>query len=185
MKNKLSHISKKSRMIAATAFVLGIVAMDGSFAYADTTQTIEKNRPMDSIVNAIATKFNLNSSEVQTVVSTVMESERSARETQGKVDQATRIAEAVIDGKITQTQADLISSKLSELKTSREVNQEADKNLTQEERQAKMKEERENTKEWATNNNIPMNFLQPRENRKAGFGGLENHKRNDKTSTID
>ncbi len=161
MKNKLSNISKKSKMIAATAFVLGMVSI-GGVACINTTLAAEKPNQMSSLISVIAERFNLNSSEVEAVVNEVMQSERFAREAQGKVDQAEKLSQAVTDGKITQAQADLITNKLSELK-------EANKNLTREERQL----EQESLKEWATSNNIPMNFLQcggqrgPGENEKA------------------
>lgn len=162
-------------MIAATAFVLGLAAVGGSFVYADTSSTTAKNNPMNSLVSAIATKFNLNSSDVQTVVNDVMKTERSTRETQEKVDQATKLAKAVTDGKLTQTQVDLISVKLSEMETEREANRELDKDLTKEERKIKMETERETIKEWATSNNIPVNFLQLGEDGRQN-GGERNNK---------
>jgi hypothetical protein len=123
---------------------------------------------MSAIVNAISTNFNLNSSDVQTVINDVMESQRSNHVEQEKVDQTARLNQAVIDGKITQTQADLISTKLSEMKTIRESNQDTNQILTQEERQNKMQAEKESLEEWATENDIPMNFFQPRENGHEG-----------------
>jgi hypothetical protein len=173
MKNKLSNISKKSKMIAATAFVLGLTAVSGGLAYAaDTSVTTSSNNPMDSLVSAIATKFNLNSADVEVVVKNVMESERSVKEAQAKTNQATRLTQAVTDGKITQAQAGLITAKMSEMQASREANKDANQNLTQEERQTMMKAEKESIKEWATSNNIPMNFLQSGDHRgpRGGFG---------------
>jgi len=175
MKNKISNISKKSKMIAVTAFVLGLAIMgQATYVSANTNPTMNQNNPMSSLVSAIATNFNLNTSDVQTIVDEVMQSERSAREAQGKVDQAEKLAQAVIDGKITQTQADLITSKLSEMKTSID----SDKDLTQEERQL----QQESLKEWATSNNIPMNFLQCGGNDHEGQRGPgENNKAPNKT----
>ena len=165
MKNKLSNISKKSKMIAATAFVLGMVSI-GGVACINTTLAAEKPNQMSSLISVIAERFNLNSSEVEAVVNEVMEAERSTREAQAKVREAEKLAQAVTDGKITQAQADLITSKLFEIR-------EANKDLTREERQL----QKESLKEWATSNNIPMNFLQWEGQRGLG----ENNKAPNKT----
>lgn len=174
MKNKLSHVSKKSRMIAATAFVLGLAVVGGNFAYADTLSAIDKNNPMSSLVSAIATKFNLNSAEVQTVVDDVMKAERTGHMAEMQANQATRLTQAVTDGKITQVQANLITAKVAEMKASMEANRTANQNLTEEERKTKMQAEQASLKAWATANNIPMNFLSQFGGR--GHGGFDGHK---------
>lgn len=158
MKNKLSHISKKSKMIAATAFVLGLVAVGGGVANADTAPNV-KNNPMSSVVNAIATKFNLNSTEVQAVVDDVMKTEHAKMEATQKQERVTRLAAAVTAGTITQAQADLIVAKAAEIKAEREADRATNQTLTDTERQAKMQTERTELKDWATANKIPEQFL--------------------------
>jgi len=93
MKNKLSNISKKLKMIATTAFVLGIVAIGGA-TYTNTTLATEEGSRMSSLVSVIAEKFNLNASEVEIVVNSVLESERSLRGEQGKLHQEERLNQA-------------------------------------------------------------------------------------------
>ncbi|TSD06311.1 MAG: Uncharacterized protein Greene07147_170 [Parcubacteria group bacterium Greene0714_7] len=151
-------------MIAATAFVLGLAVVGGNLAYADTLSASDKNNPMSSLVSAIATKFNLNSADVQAVVDEVMKTERAGHMAEMQANQATRLAKAVTDGKLTQAQANLITAKLAEMKASMEANRTANQNLTEAERKTKMQAEHESLKAWATANNIPMNFL-------AQFGG--------------
>ncbi len=161
-------------MIAATAFALGLAVVGGNFAYANTVSTGDKHNPMSSLVSAIATKFNLNSAEVQTVVDDVMKTERTTHRLQMQTNQATRLAKAVTDGKLTQAQATLITAKVAEMKASMEANRTANENLTQAERKTKMEAEQASLKAWATANNIPMNFLSQFGGK--GHGGFDGHR---------
>lgn len=158
-------------MIAATAFVLGLAFVGGNLAYADVVSAKDAPSPMSSLVSAIATKFNLNSADVQAVVDDVMKAERASHMAKMQENQATRLAKAVTDGKLTQVQANLITAKLSEIKASMEANRIANQNLTEAERKTKMQAEHESLKAWATANNIPMNFLSQFGGRGHGFDG--------------
>lgn len=80
-------------MIATTPFVLGIVAIGGA-TYANTTLATEEGTRMSYLVSAVAEKFNLNASEVEIVVNSVLESERSLRGEQGKLHQEERLNQA-------------------------------------------------------------------------------------------
>lgn len=163
MKMNLNHISKKSKSIAVTAFVLG-VALAGagsitSTALADTTNTStrEANRAehITNLVNALAQKFNLNSTEVKTVIDTVMTNEQTAMQAKRDQNLADRLAKAVTAGKITQAQSALITAKIQETKTFMD----SLKNKTEEERKAAMTTFKTNIQTWATANNIPKEFV--------------------------
>lgn len=164
----LTHISKKSKTIAATAFVLGVAAVgagtfNASTAYASTTNTMSpeatRTAHITNLVNALAQKFNLNSTEVKTVVDTVMASEKASmqanREARQSTNLADRLAKAVTAGKITQAQSVLITAKVQETKTFME----SMKNKTDAERKAAMKTFKTNIETWATANNIPKEFI--------------------------
>ncbi len=169
MKMNLTHISKKSKTIAATAFVLGVAAVsagtfNASTAFADTTSTrgtpdANRTAHITNLVNALAQKFNLNSTEVKTVVDTVMASERATMQANHEERQSTnlaeRLAKAVTAGKITQAQSVLITAKIQETKTFME----SMKNKTDAERKAAMTTYKANIEAWATTNNIPKEFL--------------------------
>lgn len=164
MKMNLTHISKKSKTIAATAFVLGVAAVgagtfNASTAYASTTSTMspEANRTahITNLVNALAQKFNLNSTEVKTVVDTVMASEKASMQANHDKNLADRLAKAVTAGKITQAQSALITAKVQETKTFME----SMKNKTDAERKAAMTTFKTNIQTWATANNIPKEFI--------------------------
>lgn len=168
MKMNLTHISKKSKTIAATAFVLGVAAVsagtfNASTAFAETTNTgtTEANRTahITNLVNALAQKFNLNSTEVKTVVDTVMASEKATKQANHEVRHdthlANRLAKAVTAGKITQAQSVLITAKIQETKTFME----SIKNKTDAERKTAMTTFKTNIAAWATANNIPKEFV--------------------------
>lgn len=159
LKKNLSNISKKSKMIAATAFVLGATAIGGGIVVSAAESTDDK-KPMGELVSTIAKKFGLNASEVQTVVDEVMKTEREEREARQQEEFTKRIEEAISDGKLTQVQADLIVKKAEEMRTERENNRDNHKDLTQEERKKEMESKRAELDKWAEDNNISEDQLQ-------------------------
>ncbi len=161
MKMNLTHISKKSKSIAATAFVLGVAlagvgSISPTTALADSTNK-ETNRAehITNLVNALAQKFNLNSTEVKNVIDTVMTTERATMQAKHDQNLADRLAKAVAAGKITQAQSALITAKVQETKTFME----GLKDKTDAERKAAMTTFKTNIQAWATANNIPKEFV--------------------------
>ncbi len=133
--------------------VLGLALLSAGVTYAASNSTGTK--PMDSLVNALVTKFNLNPTDVQQVVDQVMTEQRTAREAEMTKNFTDRLNQAVTDKKLTQAQADAITAKLAEFKslhTSLEGKTEAEKF-------AAMKSEMASLEQWAKDNNIPKQFL--------------------------
>ncbi len=164
MTKDLSHISKKSKMIAATAFVLGLTVVGGgaiavSAATDISTTASAHDNPMQALVAAIASRFGLNTSDVQAVVDNVMTAKRAEMEAKQQQNVATRLSQAVTDGKITSAQAALITAKAAEVKATFEADRTTDQTLTEEQRMAKMKARMDSLKAWATTNNIPEQYL--------------------------
>ncbi len=149
---------KTSTMLAAVAITLGLAAGSVGVAYAASNN--QTNNPMNNLVSAIATKFNLNQADVQQV----FDEQHSQMEAQFQQGYKDRLTQAVTDGKLTQEQADKITAKAQELKTQREASKDAFQNKTETERRAFMKEQMDSLKQWATDNNIPMEYMNP------GFG---------------
>lgn len=142
-------------MIAATAFVLGATALGAGVVGAATQDRVN---PMNNLVKAISQKFNLSTSDVQTVVDDVMKAKHAEIEAKFKEASSERIAQAVSDGKITQAQADLIKAKMAELQAAREDKKENIESFKSE------------ITKWAADNNIPEEYLRP------GFGkGMGHH----------
>lgn len=157
------NTSGKTKKMIAAAFILGASALTVGTASADTGQ---RENHISSFVNAIAAKFNLKVADVQAVVDQTISSERVAMEAKRLQNEATRLAKAVTDGKLTQAQADLIKAKHAEMKTFMD----SLKNKTQSEKMTAMKTQMDSLKQWATTNNIPLNFIQGAGMNKGGMG---------------
>lgn len=146
----MSKLSQKAKRIAASAFLVGVLAVSGAaLAHADTSGT--KTDPMTTLATTIAQKFNLNASDVQSVIDTVMQQERAKHEQEHAQMEATRLKSAVAAGTLTQAQADLITAKEAELKAARA----AGTKPTQADIQS--------LKQWAIDNDIPTEVM---------FGGM-------------
>ncbi len=122
-------------------------------ANAATTNTGSDSR-MTSLVQAVASKFNLKTTDVQAVF-----------DTQRSKDQATRTAEVtselkqlVSDGKLTQTQSDAILAKRAELISARDSNKTSMKDMTSSERKAAMDERKATMDAWFSDNNISTDY---------------------------
>lgn len=108
-----------------------------------------------SIVDKIATTFNLNKDEVQKV----FDEEREARKAQHEAKRAERLQGLVDDGTITAEQKTAIEAKLEELSTKREENREALRDMSEDERRVKMDEERESLEAWAKEQGLDLSKL--------------------------
>ncbi len=107
--------------------------------------------PMQNIVTAIATKFNLNEADVQAV----FDAERVAHQAERAEHEAERLTQAVTDGKLTQAQSDAITAKMAEEKAFFE----SIKDMSDADRKAAFKTHGEEMKAWVTANDIPRQFM--------------------------
>jgi len=141
---------RKGLLAALTVATIGAgVVGAGTVAAAQATTASES--PMSSLVSAIATKFNLNPSEVQQV----FDEHRTEMRDERHQAMADRVAAAVTKGTITQEQADKITAKMQEMKGFMDTL----RDKTPEERRAAMKTQLVNLKEWVATNNIPLSAL--------------------------
>ncbi len=155
---------KKSTLIPVLSLAGVLAAAGAGVSYAATTQTTSEG-PMNQLVSAISTKFNLNKVDVQAVFDeqhSIMEAERA----QAYID---RLNEAVTAGDLTQAQADLLVAKRDELAAAK-----PDKATIEQtdpaERHAEMKKTADELKAWAIENSISEKYLP------LGPGGM--HRRN-------
>lgn len=168
-------MSKKSKTIAATAFILGVAAvgagtLDSTTAFADTTvSSIEaRSAHITNLVTALSQRFNLNSTDVKTVIDTVLATEKTEMRADRDQDLATRLAKAVTNGKITQAQSNLITAKIQENR----VFMDSLKNKTKAERKSALKIHQDSLTKWATDNNIPKQFIIGAHMGGKGHGGF-------------
>ena len=128
---------------------------------------------MSSIIEKIATKFGLDTNDVQEV----FEEERDERQKERQVQFESRLTQLVADGKINEAQKQLILAKHQEMAAKRQSENDSFKNMSQEERQKTMQErrtERENERkaleDWAKANGIDMEFVMGEMGMKGGHG---------------
>lgn len=146
------------KQLAIAGLVAGITTAGiatAGIASAATDTSSNSTHPMSSLVDAIASKFNLDKSEVQAVFDeqkTKMETEREA-----KVKE--EVAQLVTDGKLTQAQADAINAKRAELQKEREANRDAATSKTRQEMKTEMDAKRTELKQWAKDNGISTEYL--------------------------
>lgn len=117
----------------------------------------------NTIIDKLATRFNLNRDEVKKV----FDENHQAHEAEHQKTMTDRLNKAVSDGKLTQAQADNITAKLSEMKTFMD----SLKDKTPQERHDAMETKRSELMQWAKDNNIPTNYLAP-----GGFGMGKGHR---------
>jgi hypothetical protein len=154
-KNLKKEDSMKKALLAAGAIttlsLAGVVGVNNVSANNGSNEV-----GISNLVSKIAEKFNLNEEEVQAVFN----EEREARQAEHQQKLEERLAQAVEDGNITEDQKSAILEKLAELHDEHE----SLKDLGPEERRDAMKDKREELKQWANDNDIPLRYLVP-------FGG--------------
>lgn len=143
----------KKYLLYAIVPVLALAAVGGAIL-ADTTS--QPNNPMSGLVSAIAQKFNLNASDVQQVFDEQRGKMQEERQQEMQQKFAERLSKAVSNGKITQDQANLITAKHTEMQTFMKSLE----GKTKEEMRTLRKAQMDSLKQWAQDNNIPMQYLQ-------------------------
>lgn len=145
-----------NKKITFPFIALGVLAfgtlITQSNAFAD-----DKINSETTIVEKIATKFNLNKDEVQKV----FDEERKELHIKMQEKNALRLEALVKEGKITQAQKTLILNKQKEMQKQRENHKEEFKDMTPEERKLKMEARRTNIENWAKENGIDPTYLFP------------------------
>lgn len=147
-------MTKKTLLIGAIVAALGAGALG-----VGTTLAAEEGREnpefVSELVTAIAEKFDLDPEAVQEVFDEQAESHREEMQAQHEQAFEDRLAQAVEDGTLTEDQVDLILAKRDEMKAYAE----SLKDLEPEERKEAMKEQMEELKDWAEENDIPMEYV--------------------------
>jgi len=144
----------KTGLIAAAAIATigtgGLVGMQAVSAESGTSTS--STDPMSNLVDKLVSKFNLNKTDVQKIFDeskTEMEAKREEKQT-------ARLQKLVDAGTITAEQKTKIEAKLKELKTARESSKDSMKDLTDDERKAKMESQRTALEAWAKENGIDL-----------------------------
>lgn len=107
------NISKRTLAAGAAITAVGMAGVGSVGLVSAATNSAADGSAGTSIVDKIATKFNLNKDEVKAV----FDEERSAHHVEMKEKRVERLAQAVTDGKLTQEQADHITAALAEIES--------------------------------------------------------------------
>ncbi len=143
---------KKYLVAAGITAAAGLAGVTG-LAVANAATTNGTN-PMSSLVDAIAKKFNLKTTDVQAVFDEQKATMDAERETKVKEE----VSQLVKDGKLTQAQADKINAKRAELEKEREANRTADQTLTDTQRKEKMDERKTTLDTWLKDSGIDTKY---------------------------
>lgn len=142
---------KRSLLVSAAA---ATVALGGAgtlgLVSADTNTTTPSGQ--SSLVDQIASKFNLNKADVQAV----FDQNRAEHEAARQAQQKEQLAQAVSDGKLTQAQADHISQVMGEIQALRGTT--APKDLSKDTRD-QIKTKLDDLHTWAKQQNIDLRSI--------------------------
>lgn len=144
--------------ITRTLLVGGAITTVGlaSLGIASTAHAATKNNdPQSSIIDKLATTFNLNKDEVKKV----FDEERAAHRAEHTARLTDRLNQLVADKKLTQEQADKLAAKADELHKAREADKNTVRNLTPEERIAARDAQRDELKKWLSDNGIDEQYV--------------------------
>lgn len=111
----------------------------------------ERSNSTSNLATAISQKFNLNPTDVKAVIDQVQADHQADRQASSKA----KLDADVSAGKLTQTQEDLIVTKLSDEETFRA----SLKDLNQADRQTALANHKTEIKAWAKDNNIPLIYV--------------------------
>lgn len=126
----------------------------GAVAYASQEQN---ENPMAGLVSAIAKKFNLQESDVQTVFNEYRETKQTQMQARRDENMADALKKVVTDGKITQAQSDLITAKKAEVDAA--VKTLIGSSKTKVEVKTETKKIFDALSQWAKDNNIDQKYL--------------------------
>ena len=151
----------KSLIVATIVGTVGMGTLaTGAIANAESG-TSTSTDPVSSLVDKLASTFNLDRTKVQEV----FDAQRTEMETKRAQKVSDRLDELVTAGTITSAQKSAIETKLAELKKEREANKDAVKDMSDEERKSKMDEKRSEMERWAKEQGLDLSKL------KGVFGG--------------
>lgn len=167
----------------------------GTGIYGISSAGAEGGEKQASIIERIASKFNLDKSDVQKV----FEEERSERQKLMRENFEKRLDEAVDKGELTEAQKKLITEKRAEMEKQIETRRdemgqnrknlssltEAERRTEMEKRQAEMKKQREDLEAWAKENSIDKKYLLDGHAKRGGVvaNGLKEYRKGEMSRT--
>jgi hypothetical protein len=163
-------MTKKTILTVAGVSVLcgGLVVATSAFAQTSTNN----QNGVPSLVQEVANKFHLNTSDVQSVF-TQHRQEIMAKQ---EANYENYLKNLVSSGKINDEQEQLILNKHKELISQMQSNLKNFKSMTPAERRAEMQANMQDLQTWAKQNNITLQYLRPFGPGMGRFGRFGWHK---------
>lgn len=143
---------KLSHRLALGVTSFGLLATATVPVFAASNTAANPPDPRQSLIQALVQRFNLNQADV----TQFFQDQEQKHFDEMLVNVEQRLTAEVTAGRLTEAQKFAIIAKAKEMKTKFE----ALRNLSQEERKQKMEAYRTEIETWATQNNIPKQYLQ-------------------------
>lgn len=124
----------------------------------------------ESFITKFAEKFNISEDEITAVFDEVRQEEMNEHHAQRELE----LSDAVTNSELTEAQKQLILDKNEEMHTERESNRDSIRNLSREDRQTKLDEDRGALELWAEENGIDIKYLTFGDGRYGEHGGKNN-----------
>jgi hypothetical protein len=140
---------KKSLLLPALALTMAGTVLFATQTFAETTD------PQQTLIEQIASKFNLNKDDVKAV----FDQNRANKQAQMQQRFEAKLTQLVTDGKLTEDQKTKILEKVKELESNRAAEVEKLKSMTPAERKVAMKTYRDELTQWASDNGIDLKSL--------------------------
>jgi len=163
-------MTKKTILTVATVSVLSAGLVIATNAFAQTPVNGQNNVP--SLVQEIADKFHLNTSDVQSVFKQHQQEMMTQRET----NYENYLKNLVSSGKINDEQEQLILNKHKEMISQMQSDFKNFKSMTPAQRRAQMQANMQDLQNWAKQNNIDLQYLRPFGPGNGRFGRFGRHK---------
>lgn len=153
-------------MGAAVLTIAGITTVAAGTTLAQTTNG------QDTMIQKLATKLGISEDKVKSAFDQI----HSEHETEMKQKMEQHLSDLVSQGKITEAQKQAIIAKMAELRSAREAEKDSFKNLTPEQRKAKMDAQKTDLENWAKSQGIDLSILPSIGHGGHGeFGGMRKH----------
>lgn len=134
--------------------VLTLSLIGGIFAYGFNSVRAETSQSeLSPMIQKLVEKFNLNKDDVSKFVT----EQKTVNQQERQKEFEDKLAQLVKDKKLTESQKTALVAKHNEMK----ANRQNIKDTTREERQTKMKAEREAYEAWAKSQGIDLSLLKP------------------------
>lgn len=142
---------KRTVLVGATVATTAVGGI-GGLGVASAATAADGSTGDTSIVDKIASKFNLKKSDVQAV----FDADRQQHEAERDAQQKQALADAVKNGKLTQAQADHITTVLNEIKTLRG---DTDPHNLSDDVKSQIKDKMDALRDWAKTNNVDLSLV--------------------------